>query len=910
MSSLGLGSVRNMCKGLLLAAVATATVWMSTGCGLGTMASATNDPATPFAVGGRAMGGYVPIVGGTATLWKTANNGTATTGLAGGYYAGTATALQTVTTDSNGGFNFTAANGCSTSAPDEYYITIQGGNSGGTQSNPNILLLAAVGNCTQLLATSFVDVDEVTTVAAAYALAGFTTVSSSTTGGVTTNAVNITSSSTNYAATSSSVGTIYHPVGLQHAFLNAYNLADVTQGAARTTHPTNAAAVMPAPLLNSIANVLQDCTNSNGATPEISFTTTAPSGPTGGILTSNALSSGTDTISGALTVAFNGGSPVTFGPFTNATTSLVTATITGNSNVATATFNGSNQLVIQAISGTTIAVAVTDAQFTGSGAASMLLDVPATPNTCGAILAAALPLSTGTPSAPTNILQAALNIATNPYMGGAGKAATYLGLSTGTGTNPFTPVLSPSGAGTVAALPRDLSAAITYPSTQWSTAATYNSASTLDANDQFYVASEWGGAAAYYYFEMSSMSSNGTIQYTHTYSNNSTYVSGAEQVGAVGRLQADALGDLWMINTGTTTVTATYATTQSGLIEVNAANGAFSGPGSTSTQTSEYALPSSSFYAYSIAIDQNNDVFVGQGTSGTSYNVFKFPNASGTPTTSFTMGTAASTGITLNKYAYQMIFDANQNLIVADYNTTASTNYVAMLPNLNLNSNTYPQSSANAALSPTPALASTSVTLNTAGSYDYGVAVDASGNIYQESGTTSSAGGLNDGMWVLQPNYTVQGSGTYAGKYAVSSYTSLTSSLIAGAAMSTSNGLFNVQFSRPSLMTEDGSGAVWSADIYNDTVIRLYGTAGTSVLSFQPCIGSYCVLLPATGQTSGTASHGGLYGSREAYADSTGALWVMGTSVGTNVGGNITQIFGVAAPSYPLLQAGHPAQMP
>jgi len=37
---------------------------------------------------------------------------------------------------------------------------------------------------------------------------------------------------------------------------------------------------------------------------------------------------------------------------------------------------------------------------------------------------------------------------------------------------------------------------------------------------------------------------------------------------------------------------------------------------------------------------------------------------------------------------------------------------------------------------------------------------------------------------------------------------------------------------------------------------------------------------------------------------------VMGTSVGTNVGGNITQIFGVAAPSYPLLQAGHPAQMP
>jgi hypothetical protein len=128
--------------------------------------------------------------------------------------------------------------------------------------------------------------------------------------------------------------------------------------------------------------------------------------------------------------------------------------------------------------------------------------------------------------------------------------------------------------------------------------------------------------------------------------------------------------------------------------------------------------------------------------------------------------------------------------------------------------------------------------------------------------------------------------------------------------MSTTNGLINVAYSRSSLMTEDGNSGIWAADIYNDTVIRLYGTSGTSVLSFVPCVGSSCVLVNATGQTSATAAIGGLYGSREVYADSTGALWVMGTSVGTGVGGNITQIFGVAAPSFPLLQAGHPAQMP
>jgi hypothetical protein len=852
------------------------------------------------------MGGYVPIVGATASLYQTANIGGTTTGLGGGYYIGNIYPIATYTTDSHGGFTFTAANSCSTSSPDEYYITIEGGNSGVDRSNQNILLMAAIGNCSQLLSDTFVVVNEVTTVAAAYALAPFLSV---TNGGYGTYNVNVVASSTNYAATASSTGTIYHPVGLQHAFLNAYNLADVTQGGtARTVHPTNPSAVMPAPLINSIANVLQECTNSTGSTPEMVFTYTAPTASTPGTLISNTIGA-SDTISGLMFLSYQHGASTEVGPFSGASQATIAAAIQSAISGLTATWNA-GVLTITGAPGTNNLLVISgaeDPQYTGPGSPTLLLDVPATPNACGAILAAALPLTTGTATVPTNTLQAALNIARNPYMGGAGKAATFLNLSVGIGTNPFTPVLAISNAGTVTALPRDLTAAITYPSTQWSTPATYNSAATLDANDQIYIASENGGATAYYDYELNSMSSNGTIQYTHPYSNSSTYVAGAEQVGNISRIQADSAGNIWMVNAGSTQLGTAYATTQTGVIQVTAATGAFSGyPASTSTQASEYPLPAPGIYGYSIAVDQQNNVWVGTGTSGTSYAIYEFPYSSNS------LGTAVLNSGTLNKYAYQMIFDANQNLLVSDYSSTAATNYVAVVPNLNLASSTYPQSSANAALSPLAATSTSSIVmnLNAGGSYDYGVAVDSAGKIYSGSGTTGSIAGASDGINVTAPVYTQQATGTYAGKYAVSSLNAVSTTPIPGAAMSTTNGLINVAYSRSSLMTEDGNSGIWAADIYNDTVIRIYGTSGTSVLSFVPCVGSSCVLVNATGQTSATAAIGGLYGSREVYADSTGALWVMGTSVGTGVGGNITQIFGVAAPSFPLLQAGHPAQMP
>ena len=938
MRSFGSGSLRKTSSALLLATLTTAVAWMASGCGQGVLAGPSNveDPAVAYSLTGHAMGGETPIIGATATLWETATTGVATTSIAGGYYAGAATSLQTVTTNSTGGFTFNAANGCSTSASDDYYITIQGGNSGGTQSNPNILLMAAIGNCTQLLATPFVDVNEVTTVAAAYALQGFISLSSSTTGGVTTNAVNITASAHNYATSASSVGTTYHPIGLQHAFLNAANLANVTTGSANAQLPgaaTNAAlsnVVMPNAVINSVANVLLACTNSNGATPEITFTSTAPSSGAGAVLTSNTIGA-SDTINGTLTLRYAGGSAFTVGPYSGAAQSTVAAAIqSANSNLTASWTSGVLTITGQPGTSNTLVVSVTDAQYSGSGVASALLDVPATPNTCGSILAAAVPLNSTTGAA--NTMQAALNVVRNPYMGAAGAAATFINTYQSAAGSPlFSPTISVTGAGTTTAIPHDLSAAIIYPVTQIETAeggsiGYYNSMATLDANDNFYFLTELTGTTPYY-FNLTQMSSNGAFNYTHAFCGYNVYSQTAvpgtscpEVLINPAHLVADALGNLYISITSSTAVTSTYVTTQSGVIQLNASTGAFANiPANTASQESIYPVTATAAYIYSLALDQNNNLWVGADT--TTSPVYRMPYQG-----SNTMGTGTEFGI-MNRYAYQLVLDANQNVFAANYGTTVSTYPVGpyVVPNQALPANTYPQSSSNATLSTvgygtggTSALTHTSYGTTT--DYGEGVAVDSAGNVYSNTGTTGAAGGGPlDGIYVSTPIYSQAGSGTYNGDYYVSGFTQLNSTPIEGAYPSLTNGLINIGYTRSYWMQTDGAGAIWVADVYDDVPIRFYGTGGTSILGFYPCVGSTCYnSYPGTStyttQTSVSAEPlAGLYGSKEVYIDSTGTVWDMCTNSAATSGtdaGNIAQIFGVAAPTFPLLQAGHPGQMP
>jgi hypothetical protein len=208
-----------------------------TGCG-------TGNPASPSVAGmqlqGSVHGGQQPVTGSSIQLYAA---GTA------GYGAG-ATSLLTapVTTDSTGFFTITGDYACP-SASSQLYIVASGGNPGlGTPTNNTALvMMAALGPCTlygntyTLNPAGFITINEVTTVAAAYALSGFMDPVTTQIGTSPTNAV-----------------------GLANAFQTANNLVNITTGVALTLVPGSTSQV-PQSQINGLANILSGCVNSSGS---------------------------------------------------------------------------------------------------------------------------------------------------------------------------------------------------------------------------------------------------------------------------------------------------------------------------------------------------------------------------------------------------------------------------------------------------------------------------------------------------------------------------------------------------------------------------------------------------------------------------------------------------------------------
>ncbi|HEY0309268.1 MAG TPA: hypothetical protein VGB94_13990 [Acidobacteriaceae bacterium] len=216
------------------------------------MAAPSASSVTLEAVSGKAIGGETPIGNGAVTLYATAAN----TSVSGGSYVGTATVLGTTTTAvGTGMFSFNPSSYvCPANA--QVYVTISGGDTGGG-ANGNELLGAMLGPCGSL--TPFVVVNEVTTVAMAYSMSSFTSLSGST--------VNITAPSANssVAATNSvTANTVSAASGLAHAYANYTNLVNSAQGFAYAVPPSNSGAIAPQTVINTIANAMQSCVNSTG----------------------------------------------------------------------------------------------------------------------------------------------------------------------------------------------------------------------------------------------------------------------------------------------------------------------------------------------------------------------------------------------------------------------------------------------------------------------------------------------------------------------------------------------------------------------------------------------------------------------------------------------------------------------
>jgi streptogramin lyase len=263
-----------------------------TGCSIESSYAPTADAG--LAIQGTVHGGQQGIVG--AHVYLLAANAGVFTPNTNGYgnaslsllKAGTGTLLDQsggatnnfyyVLTGAGGAFSISSDYSCTPNT--QVYLYAVGGNPG-SGANSAAGLMAALGNCPSagnfLAATPFINMNEVTTVAAAYAMAGFAT-----------DAVHVSSSGTPLALT-----------GIANAFLNATSLADLPSGTALATTP-NFWGTPPQAEINTLGNILAACVNSTGSTS-----------PSCNTLFANAKSGGstgtmaTDTATAAINIAHN-----------------------------------------------------------------------------------------------------------------------------------------------------------------------------------------------------------------------------------------------------------------------------------------------------------------------------------------------------------------------------------------------------------------------------------------------------------------------------------------------------------------------------------------------------------------------------------------------------------------------------
>jgi streptogramin lyase len=197
-----------------------------------------SDPSTATSVlpalSGTVHGGQQPVSGANILIYA-ANTSTV-------YGASSVIPLTTaVTTNSTGGFSLTGEYTCPSPGA-LVYIVAAGGNPGlgGSMTNGNIALMTVLGTCGSLTSSTFISINELTTVAAVQALAPFMTDYLH----VGVNASNVASLTT--------------------AFNSAVAFVDPATGAFRTT--TTGMATAPTALMNTLADVIAACINSSGGT--------------------------------------------------------------------------------------------------------------------------------------------------------------------------------------------------------------------------------------------------------------------------------------------------------------------------------------------------------------------------------------------------------------------------------------------------------------------------------------------------------------------------------------------------------------------------------------------------------------------------------------------------------------------
>jgi streptogramin lyase len=248
----------------------------ASGCGAGKSpllsgVSPTSNSVPGVALRGRVHGGQQPISGAQVYLYEVG---------AGGYGGASKSLLNGpgyVTTGSDGSFSITGDYSCTGVGIPVYLYAV--GGSIGAVSNSSAGLLAGLGPCEDLSSSTFVEMNEVSTVATAYAIAGFAT-----------DATHVSNSGSTLANR-----------GALNAFSTIENLETLSTGTAPATTPAGNGTV-PQAEIDTLANILAACINSTG-----------PGSTACSTLFSNAMNgttAPTDTATAAINIAHNPGANI------------------------------------------------------------------------------------------------------------------------------------------------------------------------------------------------------------------------------------------------------------------------------------------------------------------------------------------------------------------------------------------------------------------------------------------------------------------------------------------------------------------------------------------------------------------------------------------------------------------------
>lgn len=261
------------------------------GCSMAT--TAAPDPVRGAAIAGTVHGGQQPVSGARIYLLAANPAGYDSPSLSLLTTALTGSAVDAIgaygTTSAAGAFRVTGDYSCTTGygqgtstdsggvtlpGNEQVYLYVVGGNPGlGSGDNSNIGLMAALGPCDAQFSSTLV-INELTTVAAAYAFAGYAT-----------DATHISSSGSALALT-----------GLTNAGLNTQNLANVVSGGVASSTTGH---IVPAANIITIADMLAACVNGASGNSSCStlFQYTKSNGATG--------TTAADTATAAINLAHN-----------------------------------------------------------------------------------------------------------------------------------------------------------------------------------------------------------------------------------------------------------------------------------------------------------------------------------------------------------------------------------------------------------------------------------------------------------------------------------------------------------------------------------------------------------------------------------------------------------------------------